>query len=174
MSYSSHKYQNIQSESFSQLIDQGISQIGVVLIDVDQLILFNDRYGHHQGDKALKEIAYIIAHEVPPSCVVTRIGGEEFLIFLPDLDLTEVVAVAERIRKRVENLFLSLPKRGRICSSDFTICTGIETSLTLTCAIAFYPQHGKALSKIIEAADNAMYEGAKQLGGNRIALVGHL
>ncbi|HEY9749742.1 MAG TPA: diguanylate cyclase, partial [Allocoleopsis sp.] len=85
MRYSPHKYQNIQSECFSQLVDQGTSRIGVVLIDIDQLILFNDRYGHHQGDEALEKIAYIIDHEVPPGFEANRIGGEEFLILLPDL-----------------------------------------------------------------------------------------
>ena len=112
MIHPSHKYQNIQSNCFSQLINQGISQIGLVLIDVDQLILFNDRYGHHKGDKALEEIAHIIRHEVLPNCAVTRIGGEEFLLLLSELDLAEVVSVAEAIRKRVETSFLSLPKRG--------------------------------------------------------------
>jgi len=155
-------------------MDQEISRIGVVFIDVDQLIFFNDRYGHHQGDEALEEIAHIIAHEVPPSCAVTRIGGEEFLILLPEFNMVEVVSVAEIIRKKVKNSFLSLPKLSRLCSFDFTVCIRIETSLTVTCAIAFYPQHGKTLSAILEAADNAMYEGAKQLGGNRIVLVGNL
>ncbi|MBW4486176.1 MAG: GGDEF domain-containing protein [Trichocoleus desertorum ATA4-8-CV12] len=174
MIYPSHKYQSIQSEFFSQLIEQGIPQIGIVLIDVDQLILFNDKYGHHKGDEALEEIVHIIAHEVPPSCEANRVGGEEFLILLPELDLTEVVSVAEAIRKRVETSFLDLPKRSRLCSFDFSVCTRIETSLTITCAIAFYPQHGKMLSEILEVADKAMYEGAKQLGGNKTALAGNV
>jgi diguanylate cyclase (GGDEF)-like protein len=170
-----HKYQNIQSEQFSQLIAQGVSQMGIILIDIDQFILFNDRHGHQQGDEVLEEIAHLIAHEVPSGCATNRIGGDEFLTLLAELDLAAVVSVAEKIRKKVENSFLSLPMGGCLCSLDWTLCTSIEkTSLTVTCAIAFYPQHGKTLSTILEAADNAMYEGAKQLGGNRIALVGDL
>ncbi len=171
-SCSSNKYLNIQLEGFSQLINQNFSLIGILLIDVDRFICFNDKYGHQEGDEVLEKIAQIIAEEVSFKGESCRIGGDEFLALFPNLELSEIVATAEKIRARVKKKFLNLPITGRLCSFDFTVCTKTETSLTVTCSVAFYPQHGKNLIAVLKAADDAMYEGAKQLGGNRIALAG--
>jgi|GEM_PF-1827490 len=157
-------------ERFLQHISQECDRLALILIDIDGFIYCNDRYGHSEGDNILKQIAQLICQIMPPHGEAFRTGGDKFTILLPESNLSTVVSVAEQIRQQVENQFSDKLLIHRLCSLDFSVCTTTESSFTITCGIAFYPENGTDWRSVLMAADNAMYEGAKQLGGNKVAL----
>jgi len=77
---------------------------GVILADIDRFKVINDEYGHEFGDEVLKEFSRILTDSVRLGDIVARIGGEEFVILLSELDEKETYILAERIRKNVESL----------------------------------------------------------------------
>jgi diguanylate cyclase (GGDEF)-like protein len=107
----------------------------MILIDVDGLIYFNDRYGHAEGDEKLKQIAKLICQNLPDGIDVFRADGEEFII-ITNLKMAEVVLLAMRICKAVNQEFSHLPPLQRFyCMRDssfvkvyfpLTVSTGIR------------------------------------------------
>lgn len=127
--------------------------IGVVMCDLDHFKRVNDDHGHHAGDVVLKEVARVLAQSVRSSDIVVRLGGEEFLVVLVDVAEDDLVAVAEKLRARIEETRLELP----------------EESLRLTASfgVAALPMDADGLWKCVELADLALYE-AKTGGRNRV------
>jgi diguanylate cyclase (GGDEF)-like protein len=78
--------------------------LSCILIDVDRFKQVNDTYGHHAGDQLLRELSGILRRSVRAYDIVSRWGGEEFLLVLPGADLAAARALAERIRVAVETL----------------------------------------------------------------------
>ena len=78
--------------------------LSCILIDVDRFKQVNDTYGHHAGDQLLRELSAILRRSVRAYDIVSRWGGEEFLLVLPGADLAAARALAERIRVAVETL----------------------------------------------------------------------
>jgi len=107
----------------------------MILIDVDGLIYFNARYGHAEGDERLKQIAKLICQNLPDGIDVFRADGEEFII-ITNLKMAEVVLLAMRICKAVNQEFSHLPPLQRFsCMRDssfvkvyfpLTVSTGIR------------------------------------------------
>jgi diguanylate cyclase (GGDEF)-like protein len=159
-------------ERFHQLAIQPENQFSLMLIDVDRLIWFNDKYGHLEGDNLLATIGQIIDRVIPSSYEAFRSGGEEFVILTAQTDRQEVVGIAELIRRNVAEKHSAFLFRTTMCSYDCTVSTYIETSPSVTCSIVFYPKHGQDLIHLLKVAKNVMYEGAKQLGGNKVAIAG--
>jgi diguanylate cyclase (GGDEF)-like protein len=75
--------------------------VSLVLVDVDGFKRINDTYGHERGDAVLRDTAYEIRKSLRSFELVYRIGGEEFLVMLPGVDLTDAVQIAERLRGSV-------------------------------------------------------------------------
>lgn len=73
---------------------------GVIVTDVDDFKGFNDRYGHHAGDRALVQLARFLANQVRPDDAVVRLGGDEFLLVLPDSDEDTARQVSIRLGER--------------------------------------------------------------------------
>ena len=128
-------------------------RLSVLMIDIDKFKNFNDRQGHPSGDRALHDIANIMKAEVRDMDVVARYGGEEFAVILPETDLEEALAAAERIRTAVM----------RHC---FYGKDGETVPLTVSVGVAHYPIHSTQREGLIMAADMALYR-AKQSGRNR-------
>ncbi|MBN1492737.1 MAG: diguanylate cyclase [Candidatus Omnitrophica bacterium] len=76
--------------------------VGVLMIDIDNFKYINDRYGHPTGDKVLHFFADTIKSNVRASDITGRFGGEEFIIFLPEVDVTHIFSLAERIRTTIQ------------------------------------------------------------------------
>ncbi len=114
--------------------------------------------GHLVGDAALRAIGDALKRELRGYDAVARFGGEEFVVFLNDLDQDEAVVVAERTLARVRGLVIS-------GSSD----QEATVQLTASIGLAAYPQHGSALTDLLEAADLALYA-AKRAGRDRVGL----
>jgi len=122
-----------------------------MMLDVDEFKSYNDRYGHPAGDEALELIGQILRENLRGADVAARYGGEEFSVLLPETNLEEAQAIAERIRRHVEDT--RFPKR------KVTVSIGIATlggSLDDT-------------KKFIKAADDALYA-AKRAGRNNIQI----
>ena len=86
--------------------------------------------------------------------VPARFGGDEFAILMPETTLAEAMAVAERIRRGVESIVL-------------TIADGSSPAATVSVGVALFPGHGRTASDLLAAADRAVYQ-AKALGRNRV------
>ena len=125
--------------------------IGAIYIDLDFFKPINDTYGHSTGDKLLKMAGDVISLSVRKSDTVSRIGGDEFVVLLPNInDLTPVIKIAENI----------LNKLGH----PFTIGDH-HLRLSASLGIATYPANGENPSTLIKNADIAMYH-AKRIGRN--------
>jgi diguanylate cyclase (GGDEF)-like protein/PAS domain S-box-containing protein len=125
-----------------------------MMIDIDHFKQVNDMYGHPVGDKVLHRLAECLRMNVRDIDIIGRYGGEEFLILLPENDLSAARLVGERLRRAVADLSIA-NKLGEIC---ITISVGVATA---------HPET-KDLTALIEHADQAMYF-AKQSGRNRVA-----
>jgi diguanylate cyclase (GGDEF)-like protein len=126
------------------------------VLDVDHFKSFNDHYGHVMGDHCLRrigsEIGKMVSH--PPD-LAARYGGEEFALILPETDLAGSIALAERLRRQVEQL--ALPHQFSGTQPHVTISLGVST------VMAQDVPHAKDL---IRLADQALYQ-AKLQGRNR-------
>ncbi|MDT6941941.1 PleD family two-component system response regulator [Brucella pseudogrignonensis] len=130
----------------------------VIMIDFDHFKRVNDQYGHDGGDDVLREFAARLRKKIRGMDVMCRYGGEEFAIVLPDTDLANAAAVAERIRDAVsEEPFLLFGGKHQI---SMTISIGIA-SLRL--------MGGDTVEALFARTDAALYE-AKKKGRNRIVL----
>jgi diguanylate cyclase (GGDEF)-like protein len=85
------------------------AQFGIILVDIDGFIYFNDFYGHSEGDEKLKQISHLICQAVPFGIDVFRSGGDEFVIFINNVKRAEVLSLAMQICKTVNEKFSYLP-----------------------------------------------------------------
>lgn len=132
--------------------------LALVAMDLDHFKQVNDRFGHLAGDMVLRETAKTLRAQVRQTDLVARFGGEEFLILLPETDLTGARHLAEELRLAVEGQDLHLPESGE--KLHITGTFGIAQST------ADAPLSQDAL---VEAADRAAYRG-KNEGRNRVCV----
>jgi two-component system, cell cycle response regulator len=143
----------------SYLIEHSINRgktLSIVTFDVDHFKVINDTFGHDAGDRVLKELADTARSMTRGLDISCRIGGEEFVIVLPNADSATAERVAERLRRAVaEKKFDAQGDR----SIDVTISAGIATLVA----------SDDSLLKIMKRADLALYQ-AKRDGRNRVVL----
>jgi diguanylate cyclase (GGDEF)-like protein len=130
---------------------------GVILLDIDHFKTFNDIYGHESGDRILRQFSKTVTGAMRESNIAARIGGEEFVVVLPETDAQGCLVVAERIRKAVSRMVF--PTGDDKPSPDVTVSGGI----------AVFPEQGTSLEELLQAADKALYE-SKRGGRNRVML----
>ncbi len=140
----------------------GASPVSAIMIDVDHFKQLNDSFGHPYGDRVLRRIALLMRQALrEEEDFVARLGGEEFVVLLPQTDTDVAMRVAERIRLLVQ-VAGSPAMRGE------TQLTGDERWSTVSCGVATaVPVAGMDSQQLIEAADDALYR-AKQTGRNRV------
>lgn len=128
----------------------------VMAIDVDRFKQVNDVHGHPAGDAALRQVAQIIKSETLPDHVVGRLGGDEFMVVLPNLSLEQTRQTAERIRvSAATNHFPVRGRKVRLTVSIGLACSAFCGSLTA--------------ESVLEAADDALYA-AKRLGRDCVSI----
>ncbi len=134
---------------FKQLPDSG-QQLSLILFDVDNFKKTNDQYGHDIGDKALIGIANISVTLMREHDLVGRVGGEEFLVLLPNTNAQQALLVARRLIQAIAK----------------TAITDISDDFFLTASAGVATQHNDAdFSALLQKADSALYQ-AKSNGRN--------
>ncbi len=93
-----------ESEKLVNIANRYNQDISLLLLDIDLFKNVNDTYGHHIGDLTIKEVAKILSKNTRESDLVSRYGGEEFLIMLSNSNSKSAYSLAERIRKEISNL----------------------------------------------------------------------
>jgi len=126
-------------------------KIGVMLFDLDHLKKVNDSFGHSVGDLLLQAVAQRLLGLLRKSDTVARMGGDEFLLILPEMKQTnDAILTAERILSALSTPFL---------------LEGNQINITTSIGIVFFPDDGTEVDDLIKKADIAMYK-AKEKGGN--------
>ncbi|WP_155834689.1 sensor domain-containing diguanylate cyclase [Leptolyngbya sp. PCC 6406] len=135
---------------FSQ-ITTPTSQVGVVLIDIDYFKKINDTYGHDVGDRVLIRVAQVLQKELRKTDLVSRWGGEEFLVILTAYSIDEISETAERLRQMLADYEYSEVKQ-----------------VTASFGVAL-KQVDEEFEALIKRADKALYQ-AKQQGRNQVVI----
>ena len=135
------------------------STMSLIMCDVDCFKIYNDTYGHHQGDECLQRIAKAIATSIKrPADVLARYGGEEFAVILPHTPQSGAIKVAETMRVAVKEL--NIPHLNSSVDSVVTISVGVANTV---------PNSEDNPHLLVEAADLALYK-AKERGRDCIAV----
>jgi diguanylate cyclase (GGDEF)-like protein len=116
----------------------------IIFLDLDDLKMVNNFYGHLTGSRTLQEVAKRILGAVRAIDKVVRFGGDEFCIILPQTDSDQAMAVANRVRKAMT-------------ATVFNVDANVEISITASFGIATYPTHAMTKEGLIRQADSAMY-----------------
>jgi diguanylate cyclase (GGDEF)-like protein len=125
----------------------------LLMVDVDHLKEYNDKFGHLRGSRVLRELARVLSRRVRGMDLVAKYGGDEFTVIQPETDRKGGELVAERIRSSVEAH--AFP---RVAPGAMTVSVGL----------AVFPEDGIQPATLIAASDAALYA-AKQGGRNRVA-----
>lgn len=154
--YNRHYFEErIASEfSFAQRHERPLS---VLFIDADHFKLVNDTHGHAAGDEVLRALTKLILDTVRTEDVVARIGGEEFVVIVRDIEPVGILAIAERVRSGVEGLHIEYE--------------GVTIPITISIGVAtMSPETGYPSAEgLVAQADAALYQ-AKETGRNRVHL----
>ncbi|MES9811690.1 MAG: GGDEF domain-containing protein [Candidatus Thiodiazotropha sp.] len=139
-----------RSSSLFQSQEDGNSVV-VLFADLDGFKRVNDTHGHHEGDRVLAGVADSIANTVRDEDLVSRYGGDEFLLLLPHATKQCGETVARRVRQAIDDY----AKENDI---DFSVSIGMGR----------YPDHGHDLDSVIRSVDQAMYRSKMSRGGGGI------
>ncbi len=129
------------------------AHLSILMLDLDYFKMVNDKLGHDAGDTVLKALSQVLLQSVRTSDLVIRYGGEEFLIILQNTEGEGADAVAEKIRKSVEDL--------RIQAGGTTL------QKTISIGISDFPSDSDTFWQAVKYADVALYR-AKDEGRNRV------
>ena len=125
--------------------------LSVVMLDLDHFKAINDRYGHAVGDEVLRATAAALTGASRKTDRVARLGGEEFVLWLPDTPAAGAALLADKVRARLAEI--AVP--------------GFDGRLTASAGVAAFT--GESLTDLLRRADAALYR-AKDLGRNRTAV----
>jgi diguanylate cyclase (GGDEF)-like protein len=128
--------------------------LSLLAIDVDHFKKINDAFGHDSGDEALLALVRLMRESLTVDAQLSRIGGEEFAVLLPDLDEREACVLAENLRQHVASALLST--------------NGHPLRLTVSIGVAAIDEDTRDLRALLRNADRALYA-AKHNGRNRCA-----
>jgi diguanylate cyclase (GGDEF)-like protein len=133
--------------------------VSLMFLDLDGFKTVNDRHGHLAGSRTLTEVGRVIHSIVRETDIVSRYGGDEFTVVLPQTNAEGARIIAERVREALEgHLFLE--------------SMGLVVRVTASIGIASYPDHGDTREDLIGHADQAMYR-VKERGKNGIEMATH-
>ncbi len=141
----------------SHMIDHYVNRgkvLSVLAVDVDFFKAINDTHGHDAGDKVLQELAQRLRDHTRSIDLCCRIGGEEFIIVLPNTDAFTAEKIAERLRRSV-------------ASKSFMVGAPSLVPVTISAGLASLSGMDDSLEKLLKRADSALYR-AKREGRNRV------
>jgi diguanylate cyclase len=144
-----------QIKKLSEEAVESATPLCLLMIDIDYFKKFNDSYGHLVGDQVLKLVGKTLLESVKGRDVVSRYGGEEFAVLLPQTVLDTAVYVADQLRKTVGSKKITRRSTNESLGA-----------ITLSIGVAQW-QPEESLTALIERADKGLYQ-AKQTGRNRV------
>lgn len=150
--YNRRYFMELSKKIFENSKREGL-YLSLIMLDADHFKSINDTYGHAIGDKALVTLTEIGRKVIRNSDVFGRVGGEEFVVLLPETDLEDAVRIAERLREAIEKEVIQTPK-GII---DLTVSIGASMMDAST----------PNVDVLLNNADKALYE-AKKNGRNTV------
>jgi diguanylate cyclase (GGDEF)-like protein len=152
-----HRYFKLRLDKEILAHENVNKKMGLLIIDVDYFKKVNDTYGHLIGDIVLTHVAHTLKKQFRVTDVPARYGGEEFAIILREVDESQVLTLAERLRQSIEAMEVVAP--------------GLEKPLKITASIgvSVYPSHAKLPLDLIALADQCLYD-AKRSGRNRCVM----
>lgn len=128
----------------------------IFVIDLDFFKAINDRHGHPAGDKVLRHVADQLRDGTRSTDLVARIGGEEFVVLLPQTDIDAAMVLAQKLRRQLRD-------------SPAQVSSDLQVSITASFGVACMPgKHMGSIAALYAAADNALYD-AKRQGRDRVA-----
>jgi diguanylate cyclase (GGDEF)-like protein len=142
-------YERIEEEL--QRADAARTNLSIAIFDVDEFKQFNDKLGHLEGDRALQRIGEQLRKAVRTTDLVSRYGGEEFVIAFPRMDVQLATRRAEALRAEIAALELGAG----------------DASLTISGGVASWPADGQTFEEVLKRADERLY-GAKAAGRNLV------
>ncbi|QTD41567.1 GGDEF domain-containing protein [Sporosarcina sp. Te-1] len=162
-----HNFRYLERKMDEEMVrfhTKDIRQLSVILLDIDYFKSINDSYGHQSGNDLLCAFAELLQHHVQEGATLTRYGGEEFVILLPDVDKQQAFEIADSIRKEVkESTFRIIPD----LATDRKV---IHVNMTISAGVASIPQDASDAKDLLRKADRALYIGGKQAGRNRVGV----
>lgn len=160
-----HLTQIFNRRTIEQSLEYGIKvanrynqPLSILLLDVDRFKSINDSYGHHGGDKILREITHVLTQSVRDTDTVGRFGGEEFLIVAPNTNEDAALTLAERILAELR-------------SHDIWLKHEQKVSVTASIGIASLCEDDEGDTPLLQRADRALYQ-AKDLGRDQVCVAG--
>lgn len=149
------RYLTSHLESMAERARSSSKPLSVLMIDIDHFKVVNDTYGHAAGDDVLRAIAVEIGRSVREFDLTARIGGEEFVVVMPDTTGAAAMAVADRLCSTIAE------NQVEIASLDQKL------KVTASIGIATLLGPGESATNLLSRADEAMYR-AKKSGRNRV------
>lgn len=150
-------------DAFNRLHIGKLKCISLLMLDIDYFKSINDQYGHQSGNEILIQMSDLLRKIVGNQGTLTRYGGEEFIIILPDIKKDEAIQMGESIRQTIENypfhMHDNLTDERKTLSKKITVSIGIASA----------PADTDDAISLIRYADRALYLGAKRVGRNKVA-----
>ncbi|MCU0236711.1 MAG: diguanylate cyclase [Acidobacteria bacterium] len=140
-------------ENYCRIARRSNRAFSVIMLDIDDFKQINDRFGHLTGDEYLKRLAGLIRETLRDQDLAGRIGGEEFLVVLPETAIEGALQLAVRIRKNVEDFAITMQEQ--------------EIRTTISAGVCQYERGLKDVKELLDLADQAMYE-AKKSDKNKV------
>ena len=149
------RYMSGQLQSFVQRATHGGDPVAVLVLDIDHFKAVNDGFGHDAGDEVLTEFAVRLATNVRAVDLPCRLGGEEFVVVMPDTRLEDAHRIADRIRRDIG-------------SAPFRVMSGKEhLTVTVSIGVAATLGAGDTPEALLKRADEGVYA-AKAAGRNQV------
>ncbi|MBV8222435.1 MAG: GGDEF domain-containing protein [Candidatus Eremiobacteraeota bacterium] len=137
---------------------QSGAPLSVFIFDIDHFKDVNDRFGHPEGDRMLKQVVATAMRTVRDIDLVARLGGEEFAVILPATNIADALAIAERVRLAVLGM-------------RYETQTGITLKTAVSAGVATLDDARQTPAQLLAAADECLLE-AKRAGRNRSIAAG--
>jgi len=151
-----HRYLDMALRAELKRAKRYAHSLCLAYIDLDSFKPVNDDFGHEIGNHVLADIGRILLVTVRESDTLGRVGGDEFIIILPETDLSGAHIFSERLRERIEGYCLDITEEARV---DYVRCS---------IGVVAYTGGEQTVEELKRLADEAMYR-AKKAGGNRVS-----
>ena len=155
-------------ENMTDLQEGKISNLSVIMLDIDHFKSINDTYGHESGNAILVELTNLLKSFNSNNNTLARYGGEEFVFVLPNSTKEDATVLAEKIRAVVEKTnFTIKPDLMEIRQEDNLT---LDVNITISLGVATAPEDANSAKDLLRNADRALYIGGKQSGRNLVGV----